>query len=361
MTSRTLQLIGVMVLCGSLTCYFVSTLSVENTPRGSQIEYPEEIDLGTRELGELATARFTIANRGQAELVVNNVRTSCSCTGMERERDGEFDRVHEIRLQPGERVELAMRVSVRGVPAESRAVNTVYFSTNDPNRPECEIRTVIGRVKSGVFLTPDTIVIGTVPVGGTIRRIVEVRDDALEPRAIAKISTGGSDRITVRRLELPTLDPSSGTIPQGRVIGRFEVAVDTGRPGDIDELVTVQIPGREQTPDTLRVIGRVAESIEVTPATVILPRHSSDGSINSARCLCRTIDGRAMDLRVEESPPGIEVKVLKSGESGTSFVDIQYDPKRVGTASFITRTIRLKAMVDQTEKALEIAVVLQSK
>jgi hypothetical protein len=51
-------------------------------------ELPEVIDLGAREIGDVVVVPFSIANRGGEELVIDDIRTSCSCSGIEREIEG---------------------------------------------------------------------------------------------------------------------------------------------------------------------------------------------------------------------------------------------------------------------------------
>src|SRR5262245_39171196 len=80
---------------------------------GPLIELPDTISIGNREMGDIVVVPFSIGNRGDQELVVDQVHTSCSCTGMEQQKDGKFYRVEAMRLRPGERADLVMRVSVR--------------------------------------------------------------------------------------------------------------------------------------------------------------------------------------------------------------------------------------------------------
>jgi hypothetical protein len=57
---------------------------------GPKIEYPRNLDLGEHAVGDQAVVRFVISNRGGERLVLDNIRTNCSCTGMERESGGQY-------------------------------------------------------------------------------------------------------------------------------------------------------------------------------------------------------------------------------------------------------------------------------
>src|SRR5207249_4477033 len=79
-------------------------------------DHPAKLDLGDHEMGDQVVTPFTIANRGGSDLLIDEIRTNCSCSGMEREQDGGFFRLESLRLKPGEEAHLVMRVSVGGVP-----------------------------------------------------------------------------------------------------------------------------------------------------------------------------------------------------------------------------------------------------
>ncbi len=134
------------------------------TRSGPVVEFPAILDLGDRERGEVAVGRFTVANRGGGELLIDRIRTNCACSGLEREAEGEFIRVDSVRLGPDERAERVLRVSVRGRAGEA-VRNQVYFRTNDPTRPEAVIETVIRNVTAGVTALPTSVIFGTVPRG----------------------------------------------------------------------------------------------------------------------------------------------------------------------------------------------------
>src|SRR5437773_2695342 len=59
------------------------------------LDCPDVVDVGEHELYSLAVGRFTVANRGGRELILNNIRTSCACSGLDQEKDGRFVRVTE--------------------------------------------------------------------------------------------------------------------------------------------------------------------------------------------------------------------------------------------------------------------------
>src|SRR5262245_26897227 len=102
---RLLCLVLVPLIAGVLA-FAVSRAWLGHFRSGPIIVFPATLDLGTREIGDLAVARFTIANRGDSPLLINDIRTNCSCTGIERERDDEFRRVEALQIRPGENADV---------------------------------------------------------------------------------------------------------------------------------------------------------------------------------------------------------------------------------------------------------------
>lgn len=72
------------------------------------IEFPAFIDLGEQEHRQIAFARFTIANRGGSELIIDDVRTNCACSGLEREEEGKYVRLSAMRLGSGEQADVVI-------------------------------------------------------------------------------------------------------------------------------------------------------------------------------------------------------------------------------------------------------------
>src|SRR5262245_37824553 len=71
-------------------------------PADPMIEYPASLDLGEHEVGDQVIFSYAIINRGGRELVIEQVRSNCSCTGMERVESGQYSRVDSLHLKPGE-------------------------------------------------------------------------------------------------------------------------------------------------------------------------------------------------------------------------------------------------------------------
>jgi hypothetical protein len=174
------------------------------------VEMPAILDLGNRELGETVVVPFAIANRGGEMLVIDNVRTSCSCTGIERQEDGKFLTVERLEVNPGESAKLVMRVAIRGVPAGAATRVVVFCRTNDPTTPEARIEAVVTRVSAGVHATPKALAFGMVGVNEVIRKVIVIHDTATPPRVVDHVSTTMPGRVAAQLLpteEWPRVAP----------------------------------------------------------------------------------------------------------------------------------------------------------
>ncbi|GEM_PF-3433912 len=323
------------------------------------IEYPSQLNLGDHEIGEQVVTRFTITNRGGGELVIDNIRTNCSCTGMEREQDGEFYRLESVRLKGGESADLVMRLSVRGVPPGAAQQSIVEFRCNDPTQPIGRIEVLVPRVFGGVSAMPASVVIGTFPVGQEVRHVVEVRDTANPPRRIERITTSSPDRI-ITRLMSPA-DQAVETTPNaaGNLIGLVEVIVDTQKPGDFNDTIQIHLAGETRLFDSIPVVGKAVAAVEAIPSLLVLPLTSTSGVTYSGKCVCRSTDGKPLTLAVESVPDGLTAEILSNQDSSSSqAVRIAWDPIRGKTLAIgQRRLIRLRAQVGENETVLDLPVI----
>jgi hypothetical protein len=366
MKIRVLFWLLVPALAGILS-YFASTgqlrrawLSVvQGQP---EIHYPAKLNLGGHEIGEVVVAPFTIANRGRSELVIDQVRTNCSCTGMEQVRDGHYVRVESLRLQRGEEIQLVMHVSVRGVPPGAEMVNVVEFHTNDPSQPTGHIEAIIGPVSRGVSTNPGSVVFGSAPVGRKVLRVLDVRDTAMLPRRVERVTSTNPARVTARFLPVKNSPEGGQAHPDGVLCGQVEVCVDTSSPGEVNEALHIFLAGETRNPDAVAVIGKVTSPFEMSPSLIVLPRASGAGALYHATCVCRSTNAEPFTLSVESVPPGIAAMVLPGKSPHVCTIRITLDPRRSTRpppGQPITARFRAKAGISET--MLELRVLLQTE
>jgi hypothetical protein len=318
------------------------------------IDYPEWIELGEHEVGATAVARFHIANTGTADLVVENISANCSCTGLEREESGEFVKVTKIVLAPGERMPLVIRQTVRGFLPGGPAHTFVQFDTNDPIRSAGAIRISVARVKCGVHSFPNTVVVGSVPVGTEVSKELDILDDAETPRTVRSVVSSDPKRVKVRLLDFPVQNVVRG--PTGTQIGRMAVSIDTASPGAIDASISIQLNGENRPPDTVSVVGSVLLPIEIIPKSVMLPRSGTHGPVYELTAVCSSSKARPFTLSFLRLPAGVQVNQTEmSGARASRVFTVSVDPMVCASTSTIKGRVRF---LEGEELDVEIPVVV---
>jgi hypothetical protein len=321
---------------------------------------PGELQLGDRELGDVALAAFEIANHGSAELLIDQVRTSCTCSGIEQQRDGRFVRVKSLRISPGEHADLVMRVAVQGTPGTATSTR-VTFRTNDPARPSAAIDAVISNVTAGVQSIPTSVVLGTLPVGAEQIQVVHIFDKATQARAVDQVVSANPDRISVRLLPLKDSSPETTRADLGHLIGRIEVIPRCTTEGSLNTDIEVHLTGEPRPPTVIPVTGRVAAPFEVSPSTVVLPRASGSGWVYSGECRCRNTADKPFELAVRSCPDGLSVQVeCVEGSAGTKVVRITWDGV-LGARQPGRGEILLQAIADGETRMLKVGVLCLRK
>lgn len=350
-----------LILVGGLL-YFSSSavLHVRRAvaPEGKPIiEFPAHIDLGGREVGEYITVPISISNRGNAELAIWDIRTNCSCSGLERrDSDGRNIRIDSLTLAAGEHVDLAMRVVVRGDPGAA-ASNLVLFQTNDTQVGEGRIRIEVSQVLGGAIATPAGYFFGTALVGDDCRQIIEIRDLAPMPRRIVSAACSDTDSVTARTLPIDSGRPGVAAGP-GQLIGRLELIVNTDKPRNVAAKVHLQLDKSTVAPDGIPISGRVANIMEASPASLVLPRMSGEGPVFRATCIVRSTQGKPVTLVLESVPFGITAQLLEGVEGATArVVQISWDYERAKhLAGAPALCVRLKANIGAKTESIVIPI-----
>jgi hypothetical protein len=320
------------------------------------IEYPSMLDLGSGERGKLVIRHFTIKNRGTSELIVNDIRTSCSCSGIERPSDDEYVRVDSIRLTPGESIDLRVRLALTGASIGTAMRSAIEFQTNDPNHPTGHMTLVVSNVSGGVYTTPRSVFFGTLPRGAKCRHVIDVRDHSIHPRTIARVSTTDR-RVSAQIIPLPKVAESKRALESdGKLIGQVEIRVDTSSAGDIFAKLAIQLENESRPEEPVSITGKVVDSFQISPSVLFLPRLTSKGQVYTAKVVCRSTKGKDLSVRREAIPRGITAEVGPQDQVGSRLIQIMVDPKVVLPQSGQPLRVLLRAAAGEEETLLELLV-----
>lgn len=264
--------------------------------------YPTFLNLGPRDKGDVAVGRFEIQNAGRGELTVERFGTSCSCAGVEMERDGQFVKVRSIRIAPGARTELAVRMSVGAPIGESQPV-TIMFRTSDPARPVGKIDLVVPLVTGGIFSSPRAVVLGRVQVGAEAKQIVNLYDASALSRRVVRARSTRPERFDVRLLPPP--EQKGPLDSKQQIVARLEVLAQSKKPGRLEGDIEIYLEGEKLSPDTIPITGEVVSGVSCSPSLVAIPRYSEGQKIYRAEVSIQGDGQEIVDVRVLSTPQGI--------------------------------------------------------
>ena len=273
---------------------------------------PNFVDLGSQEPGLPAVGSLQIRNEGAAELVVSDIKTSCSCSGLEIALpDGSYRRPTAIRVPSGESVEAVIRVAVNGQSGTSLRT-LIQFATNDPAHPQVALPVEL-RVSGGLRAVPEAVALGTVTVNEPVQRVVEIWDQAVPPRRIDRVETSRPGEVVAVVLPAPE---SAADSASRRCLGRVQLTVDSSSPRDVDCKISVWLAEAARSqPFAIPVIGRVEAAVRFAPDTLILPLQTGGGPIYTGTVLCLH-RGERFQLRVVDCPPGFRADLTPLSAPG---------------------------------------------
>lgn len=320
------------------------------------VEWTHLVDLGEQELGTPAVGHVTVANRGSGELIIDQPTSSCTCAGLETMQGGVYHPLEKLKLAPGEAVELAARIQVKGLPG-MKIYTVLSFRTNDPTNPQPTVNLVVPRVRGGFSAVPQTITFRPLPVGTEAVQVLDIRDGARQPRSVGRVECV-SPGITARMLP-ESVKPESELHPAGVLVGRLEVKLRPAAVGSVNGEVFVYAAG-EPTPSKIAVSGRGTSLVQATPAALVLPRASGGGPVYTSVCLCRSVEGKPMTLSLASAPEGISVEIPTDSGNSPRPIRITWDPVRgKALAGRGPSRVRLTADVGGRSEAVDLTVICQ--
>jgi hypothetical protein len=327
---------------------------------GPLLDMPPRLELGEQQYGTIVISPFRVSNRGRAELTIDHIRSTCSCSGLERVDGDHFVRVEKLKIPPEGGVDLVVRMVVNGrVGGPHRSA--ISFDTNDAQHPSARLEVDIQKVAAGLQTSPSCVELGEVVLGQERRQTIELRDSAIGSRTIKQVSTSDADQIAVKLLPVETDHGNPDDHSFGVLKGRVEVVFQPKRLGPVNERIEVRLDDERSSATVIPVRGSVAAPVQVSPNPLVLPRQSDAGPIFEGRCVCRSTQGKPIKVRVESIPEGLSVKA-EPHESNprVCFVRVECLPSlMLPTSQHGELTVSLKVWVGDTASILPIRVMYQ--
>lgn len=339
--------------------WFVSGLNAQPV-----LQYPQALDLGEHEQRSIAVGRFQIKNAGTGVLILDQFQTSCACAGIEREVEGKFLKVHSIKLQAGESIDLVLRASVTGRAGDQLRI-ACSFRSNDPRHPQGFIEALVSRIRGGVITIPTSILFGTLTVGQQAKHLLSVYDGGQSNRQIQAVRSTQPERFRARLLTNTFSDPLNRHETAGRLIGQVEIIPNTKQEGALDGEVEITLKNEDRQPDRISVSGMVKGEVEVAPQSILLPRRVREQICYFAEIQVWHRGNQSLFIREVSETPDLLVQVLPHApKPDCQRVRVEWKPpnsqKQVSKVQ--RRIVRLAIRVgDGKEIVREVLILLHNQ
>jgi hypothetical protein len=203
-------------------------------------------DFGTVERGARVDHTFRLPNRGNADLHVDHVKSSCGCT---------VAVLSERVVPPGGEARIAVSLDTAGLAG--RTTKTVSVYTNDADLPVVGL-SLAGQVASDLVMTPRPLYLGRVRRGDLVRREVLITPGR-EGAAYAVQRAENTNPAVHARLE-PRPDG-----PGQRLVVELARDMPLGR---FNETLSLHTTSPREPVMTLAVFGSVEGDVVVLPPQV---------------------------------------------------------------------------------------------
>jgi hypothetical protein len=217
-------------------------------------------------------------------------------------------------LQAKESAELVVDIAVNA-PAATAYRGAINFRTNDPQQRAARLEFLIPLVKGGIVTISSGVQFGSVAVGATVKKVLEVRDLAERQRALTSVTSSDPERVRVRVLPLEHAEPRDDDrdYRQGKLIARLEVEIDTNASGNVHAELSLSVAQGRYEPDRVAVFGKVVAPIEAVPSSLTMPRVSSGKAVYATTATLRATDGRTFEIQDALCPRGLTVSGFTAG------------------------------------------------
>lgn len=169
----------------------------------------KEYDFGTVKQGTQVTREFKFQNRGDAELVITDIKTSCGCTAAVTSSN---------TIAPGQEGTLKVTFNSKGRSGPQTKTATVV--SNDAENPRVAIR-MTGKVEPGkeprIQVEPMKLDVGVVEPGGSVTRWITIANTGAADMIVEGFS--GRNNVSVKGAKAESKDTTIK--PQGTL--RIEV------------------------------------------------------------------------------------------------------------------------------------------
>jgi hypothetical protein len=273
-----------------------------------------EIDGGVLALGESKEIQIPIVNRGNANLLIDAIKTSCSCSSQT---------LSTKQVRPGKSSLLSFHLI--GSQAVGTSNQSLAIVSNDPEQHSLVIKIRMNH-RTPVVLSPRFIDLGEIQRGGSICRSVLITVDKDVDFDIGRIQLPQEVKISAHPFRANVKEQLQGTTAEQQIY-KTELRFDTaGLPlGDYSKNMWIDMKSHAGLSIRARIIG----DIRVSPLSfyygVLAPGDDPERKVTLAsphnkpfRVLSVETGGLPVDVRVEAKscPGGAEYELVSRLREG---------------------------------------------
>ena len=215
---------------------------------GPRMQVDEPVfDFGQVEQGEQVTHNFRFTNRGNRELRVQSVKTSCGCTAAVIAAD---------TIPPG--TEGTIQATFDTKRFAGQKAKDIRVHTNDPLSPVTTL-TLQGAITTEVQVQPAHLYLGRLQRGAPTSRTVTILYDINKPLEITDI-TNGNPAISVQAEDAQVKGKKGKTL---------QVSVPkTAQRGPLKDTITITTTSAKKPTISIPVVGSIEGDVIVLPSQV---------------------------------------------------------------------------------------------
>lgn len=243
-------------------------------------------DFGEKKSGKVVQHEFLLENRGDENLKISDIKTSCGCT---------TSGTRTMLLKPGEMKPLAVKMDLKGRSGQQR--QSLTLRTNDPNN-RISVLTISGQAIPDILVEPRTLNLQEQELGKVHQGELRLTSSTGEPFEIV--------RVTAKRenLEVEIEQAADGLSAKIQVTSKPQEG--QGHFTDVLEIETTN-PNVKQV--RVLVMWQISTGISISPGQVNLIL-DEDGKALNRYLLVRGYPGLAEPLEVTGVEwPGQDVEI----------------------------------------------------
>lgn len=297
---------------------------------------------------------MTIANVGDQLLVIDQVRSSCVCAGLELKSQGAYAPIHTIEIKPKQKMEVFARLRAVGRPGAA-VLHDVIFRTNDPQKPEARIRLKIHKVLGGLLPMPASVTFPPLRLEQSVpEQSLELWDYSGLQRSIASIALEPEGCFSMQAVT-PKEISDSALRDQGKCLGAWSVRFLAKNVGVYRGVVRIKLVGASADLE-VPLQAEILPAVELIPDQVNLPKRTSQGLSYATKVICRTSEA----AKISVAPlPGWQVDVKAIGKEDNRFqIQLEFIDKAALTHA-IRHTLPIHVrMHSGREEVVQLAIEL---